>query len=265
MSDAIVVKNVSKRFSWRESKFWRKKKHVQALKNVSFTVKAGEIFALLGPNGAGKSTMMNIIIGLLTPDKGEVFVLEKNMRKDRDVLGDINYTSADSTFHWVLNVNDIMKFAASVYNISSEKRKKRVEKFIKFFGLEKLKNTRYNWLSTGERMRLVFAKAMLNHPKIIIMDEPTIGLDPDMAHKLRDEIKRINKTFGTTILLTSHYMQEVEYLADRVAFINQGRIADIGTVKTLLKKSRKKNLEDYFIHMKERGMRAEDKGWRDVE
>ncbi|MFH1630939.1 MAG: ATP-binding cassette domain-containing protein [Candidatus Aenigmatarchaeota archaeon] len=138
-----------------------------------------------------------------------------------------------------------------------------MDNLLRFFGLTNIRKRRYSWLSTGERMRLVFAKALLNHPKIIIMDEPTIGLDPDMALKLRDEIKRVNKKFGTTILLASHYMQEVEYLADRMAFINNGRIVDTGTVKGVIKKTKKKTLEEYFIHMKTRD--ASKNEWRSDE
>ncbi|MFH1630940.1 MAG: ATP-binding cassette domain-containing protein, partial [Candidatus Aenigmatarchaeota archaeon] len=122
MTNAIEVRNVSKRFTWRGGRLWSKKKKIQALSNVSFNVKHGEIFALLGPNGAGKSTMMNILIGLLLPNNGSVQVLGKDMLKDRSTLREINYTSADSTFHWILSVQDVMEFGAKVYDIPKEKR-----------------------------------------------------------------------------------------------------------------------------------------------
>jgi ABC-2 type transport system ATP-binding protein len=228
---AIEVRNISKTFRSR-------KKEIKALNNVSLSIKKGEIFGLLGPNGAGKTTLLNVITGLLYPDagKGKVIMLGQDVRGNIDMLKRINVVLGNSRFHWVLRARDILKFYGLVYNLSAEERRKRTSKLVDFFDLKKVIDRKFMVMSTGERARLGFAKAMLNHPELVLMDEPTLGLDPQIAIKVRKEIKRINKTFGTTILLTSHYMQEVEQLSDRVAFIDNGEIIDIGTIEKLKKK-----------------------------
>lgn len=220
----IEINNVSK-------KFREKGKDVYAVRDVSFNVRKGEIFGLLGPNGAGKTTLLNMLIGLLTPDEGYVRIYGKDIIENRKLLEDISFVSGFTRFHWVLRLKDILKFYSMVYGIPKRQREKKISRLVKFFDIEHLMNKRFDYLSTGERMRLIFTKALLNDPKILLLDEPTLGLDPDIAIKTRNEIKRINKKFKTTILLTSHYMHEVEQLSQRLAFMDKGRIIDIGSVK----------------------------------
>jgi ABC-2 type transport system ATP-binding protein len=224
MRPAIEIANVSKKFKERGKWFW-------ALRDVSFDVKPGEIFGLLGPNGAGKTTLLNILVGILTPDAGSIRVLGADPIAAPAVLEQMNFISGQTRFHWALLAQDVLNFYAAAYGLQPKARKKRIARLVEFFDLRGILKRKFDVLSTGEKRRLVFAKALLNRPKLLLLDEPTLGLDPDMAIKLRKEIKRINKKLGITILLTSHYMHEVEQLADRIAFIYRGRIIDIGGVE----------------------------------
>lgn len=226
---AIEIDSVGKRFKERGKLF-------SALDKVSLEVKEGEVFGLLGPNGAGKTTLLNIMVKLLLPDEGTVRILGQDIFQNEKVLEKVNFVSGDSKFHWTLRVRDILHFYGRSYHLPDEVRRKRVEELLDFFDIRKVSHRRFSHLSTGERMRLMFAKAMLNRPKVLLLDEPTLGLDPSIAIKVRQEIKRVNKKYGTTILLTSHYMHEVEQLADRVAFIYGGKIVDIGTVERVKRK-----------------------------
>jgi len=237
--DAINVEDVSKTFKLKGKK-------VGALKDVSLRIKKGEIFGLLGPNGAGKTTLLNILIKLLSPDSGRVEILGEDIRKNNRILEQVNFVSGESKFHWVLTAEDILYFYGKSYNLKPDVMEKRIERMIDFFGIKGVRKRKFVQLSTGERMRLRLAKAMLNHPTILLMDEPTLGLDPSIAIKVRDEIKRVNKKFGTTVLLTSHYMNEVEELADRIAFIHEGEIVDMGTVE----KIKRKRFDWYDVEIK---------------
>lgn len=224
--NVIEVTNVSKKFRDRKKEFY-------ALKDVSFSIRKGEIFGLLGPNGAGKTTMLNIILGLLTPDTGTVKVFGKNITNSRQLLERMNHASGNTYFHWALRPRDVLRFYAMVYNVPKEKIEQRIDKLNRFFGLAGLENRKFYMLSTGERMRLVLAKSLINKPELLLLDEPTLGLDPDISIKVREEIFRINKKFKTAIILTTHYMQEAEELADRIAFINKGQIVDIGKTEKI--------------------------------
>lgn len=236
----VEVRNVSK-------KFGRGKKDFYALRDVSIGVEQGEIFGLLGPNGAGKTTLLNIIIGILLPDAGEARLFGES--RISDAAERINLVSAETRFHWSLKSKDILEFYGRIYGIPKDKRTKTTRELAKFFGIENILEKKFSSLSTGERMRLILAKALLNEPELLLLDEPTVGLDPDIAIKVRNEIKRINKELGTTIMLTSHYMHEVEQLAGRIAFINRGRIVDVGSVDRV--KLRKFATYDVIIKVKE--------------
>lgn len=233
--NAIEISNVSKKFKVSGKEFY-------ALKDVSLRINDKEIFGLLGPNGSGKTTLMNIIIGLLIPDEGNVKILGKDAARFPEVMEKVGLVSTDARFHWALSVKDVFTFFGMVHGLKKQEREKRTSDLVDFFGLNKIINRRVDGLSTGERMRLSFAKALLNRPRILLLDEPTLGLDPHISIKLRDEIKHINKAFGTTALLTSHYMREVEQLANRVAFIYKGRVTDTRNVKGT-------DLEKYFMKM----------------
>ena len=239
--NVIEISNVSKKFKYRGKDFF-------AVKDASFSVGKGEIFGLLGPNGAGKTTLLNMIVGILVEDSGSIRIFGKDVNKDVGILEKVSSISGETRFHWGLRTNDVLTFYSMLYGLSKSEREKRMKNLIKFFGLEDFLYRKFGYLSTGERMRLVFAKALLNYPTLLILDEPTLGLDPDIAIKVRREIKRVNRKFGTTIILTSHYMHEVEELCDRIAFINKGKIVDIGTIN----KMKSRQFSTYQIKIKVR-------------
>jgi len=241
MKNVIEVRNISKRFR-------QNKKNIIAVNNVSFEIKEGEIFGLLGPNGAGKTTTLNMIIGILVPDSGSINVFGKDIGQNRELLEKMSLTAGGSQFHGNLKVRDILNFYGRVYGIEKEERERRIKRLVQFFGLVKFYDRKFWYLSTGEKMRLVFAKSLLNHPKLLLLDEPTLGLDPDIAIKMRNEIKRINRKFGTTILVTSHYMNEVEQLCDRIGFMNDGMLVDIGSIE----KVKMRQFSSYEITIKVR-------------
>lgn len=218
---AVLVRGVSKRFIWRGA-------DVQALADVSLEVRPREIFALLGPNGAGKTTLLNILIGILAPDSGQVRVLGRDVLSEGPPYARIGYASGEIRFHWALTPFDVLDLYATAYGIPRAERRRRVERLLAEFRLEGCAKRKFDLLSTGERMRTVLAKALVNDPELAILDEPTIGLDPDGAISIRREIARMNRERGVTILLTSHYMREVEELASRIAFMRKGKIVDIG-------------------------------------
>ncbi|MFC1723118.1 ABC transporter ATP-binding protein [Nanoarchaeota archaeon] len=222
MDYALEVSNITKTFG---------RKKFYALRNVSFKIKQGEVFGLLGPNGAGKTTLMNVITNIIIPDKGEVNILGQG--QDIAVFREINGVSGDTYFHWGLTGNDILKFYGMAYGLKGKLLKERIKEMVDIFEIKDIMNKKFTWLSTGERMRLAFAKALINRPKLLLLDEPTLGLDPDIAVKVRKTIREINKKFKTSVLLTSHYMQEVELLCNRIGFINSGKIVDIGTVESV--------------------------------
>ncbi len=224
MENVIEARDVYKRFKDEGKYFY-------ALEGINLAVRKGEIFTLLGPNGAGKSTLLNIMMHLLLPDKGEVLLFGE--KPGRDIYQRIGFISGEAKFHWALKSKDVLDFYGRVYGISKEEKQKRIAETTALFDIKDIMEKRVEVLSTGERMRLSFAKALLNKPELLLLDEPTLGLDPDISIRIRAEIKKINKEFGTTILLTSHYMHEVEQLADRIAFIHKGKILEEGEIKKL--------------------------------
>ncbi len=234
--DAIEIENVTKKFKERGKKFY-------ALKDVSFSIKKGELFGLLGPNGSGKTTLLNIIINVTLPDSGRVRIFGKDVQKNTDLLEQINFVAGEARFHWALTAENILNFYGMIYKLDRKKRERRIRILVKELGVEYLLKRRFYTLSTGERMRVMLLRALINKPKIILMDEPTLGLDPSIAIQVRKQIKKLNRKFKTTILLTSHYMNEVEELADRIAFINKGSVVDVGEVEKV--KSRK--FESYEV------------------
>jgi len=191
--------------------------------------------------------LLNIIMGIVYADSGSANIFGESVRKRGAVK--IGYVSGEERFHWALTPVDILAFGGRLYGLGTIERKARTAELLKLFGLEKVASRKFDVLSTGEKMRLAFAYALVNKPKLLLLDEPTLGLDPDIAIKVRKEIKRINKELGTTIVLTSHYMQEVEQLCGRVVFINKGRIMQVSSVAGIRKKHI--NLEAYFVKMSE--------------
>jgi len=235
MKKALEVKNLEKRYPG-----------VEALKGISFDVKEGELFALLGPNGAGKTTTIRIISGLTSPTKGEIYIYQKNIfKKPLWAKSQIGLVPQAINLDTELTVEENLLIHGLLYKMSLKDIKKRTLELLEFAGLEDRKKTRVKELSGGMRRRLLIIRALMHHPKILLLDEPTVGLDPHIRRKIWSFIKNIQAQ-GRTILLTTHYMEEAEFLADRVAFIFSGKIIAIDKPQTLIDSLGKYALDVYL-------------------
>lgn len=195
----------------------------EVLKNVSVDIEEGEIFGILGPNGAGKTTLISILSTLTLPDKGkvEVFGLDA-LREAGRVKGIVNISSGNPNFPWSLTVYETLRYFSMLYGLKN--KEEVISSAIRTLELLPFRDVRFDSLSTGTKQRLSLAKALLNEPRLLFLDEPTVGLDPDMAIKIRKLIKRIHEEKRITIVLTTHYMKEAEQLCGRIAFIKNGEI-----------------------------------------
>lgn len=195
----------------------------EVLKNVSLKIYEGEIFGILGPNGAGKTTLISILSTLTIPDSGRVEVFGLDALKEANrVKSMVNISSGNPNFPWSLTVYENLRYFSMLYGLKN--KEKAIENVIATLEIEPFRNVRFEALSTGTKQRLSLAKALLNEPRLLFLDEPTVGLDPDMAIKIRKMIRRIHEEKGITIVLTTHYMKEAEQLCGRVAFIKKGEI-----------------------------------------
>ncbi len=221
----VEVKNLKKAYYYKGKK-------IEAVRGISFDIKKGEIFGLLGSNGAGKSTTINILAGLLSKDSGKINILGKDSNSDWEyVRNNMNISTAYYPLSSILTIDENLKVYAKLYNVKSYER--RINELIKMFGLQKLRKKRVGKLSSGEQTRVALCKGLINYPKVLLLDECTVGLDPVMAERTRKIIKDFNREHKTAILFTSHYMHEVEELCDRIAFMSHGRIVSIGSSKKL--------------------------------
>ena len=195
----------------------------EVLKNVSINIEQGEVFGILGPNGAGKTTLISVLSTLSIPDSGKVEIFGIDAIKEpNSVKCIVNISSGNPNFPWSLTVYENLKYFSLLYGL--ENRERSINNVIGMLELEPFRNTRFDSLSTGTKQRLSLAKALLNEPRLLFLDEPTVGLDPDMAIKIRKLIKQIHEEKGITIVLTTHYMKEAEQLCGRIAFIKKGEI-----------------------------------------
>lgn len=231
----IEVENLVKTFSEHGKK-------VIAVDNVSFNVKQGEIFGFLGPNGAGKTTTINMLTGLLKKDSGTIRILGYEPEKNWEfVKNQMNVSTAYFPLSDVLTVEQNLKVYARIFNVKNSKE--RINELIRMFELENVRKRSVIKLSSGENTRVSLAKGLVNMPKVLFLDECTVGLDPDMAEKTRTIIKNYQKNNDCSIMFTSHYMYEVEELCDRIAFMCDGRIIKIDTADNLKKLIKKNTVE----------------------
>jgi ABC-2 type transport system ATP-binding protein len=207
-----------------------------AVDNISFHIKEGEIVGLLGQNGAGKTTTIAILMGVVSKTSGAVTIFGRDYPKYRqDVIGKMNYSSAYIKMPWRMKVWEHLYVFAQMYEVDHPRD--RVEKMIKTFDLEKHRHTLGGDLSAGNMAKVNLAKAFINYPKLVLLDEPTSSLDPEIARMVREYLLKSQEQYKTTILITSHNMAEIEELADRVIFINHGKITSEGTPEELVKKT----------------------------
>jgi len=228
-----------------------KKRRTEALRGVDLCVRTGEIFGILGPNGAGKTTLMNILISLLRSDSGVVRVMGREVthRFPASIKRRMNMCSGNPNFPWSLRPSEILRFYAMLYGVPRPERDRRIERYLHEFELERYADVHFDELSSGTKQKIALAKSLLNDPEILLLDEPTVGLDPDIALKTRELIRRIHAERGITILLTTHYMREAEELCDRVAFIRQGRMVALGTRDELTAMTKTADLEGVFLEL----------------
>ena len=218
---------------------WLRKRRTEALRGASLQVPRGAIVGLLGPNGAGKTTLLSILATLLLPDGGSATVLGHDIVRDPfAVRRRLNMASGNASFVWSLRPAEVLSFYGRLYGLSGAVLRRRVEELIERSELGPHRRTEYNELSTGLKQRLAFAKALLNEPEVLFLDEPTLGLDPDVSIRIRAQIAELRRERGTTIILTTHYMREAEELCDTIAFIKGGRILAEGSADALKRQIR---------------------------
>jgi ABC-2 type transport system ATP-binding protein len=232
-----------------------------AVDDISFDVGKGEIFAFLGPNGAGKTTTIKILTTLLSMTSGDVKINGHSPVDEKDeVRHSFGIVFQDQSLDDELTAYENMDFHGVFYNLGKDVRKKRIEELLKFVELWDRKDEQVKNFSGGMKRRLEIARGLLHHPKILFLDEPTLGLDPQTRNHMWQYVLKLNKEEGMTVFLTTHYLEEAEKVADRIAIIDHGKIIKIGTVGQLKKLTKSKSLEEAFLKMTGHGIREEKAG-----
>ena len=241
----IKVENLSKTFKVKlkekglkgSLKSFIKPKYniIKAVKNISFSVEKGEMIAFIGPNGAGKSTSIKMMTGILFPDSGKIDVLGFDPQKDRKKLAyEIGCVFGQKEQLWThLTPYDNFKFFGAIYDIPEKIVEKKIKELNELFELDDFINTPVRNLSLGQRIRCEIVASLIHEPKVLFLDEPTIGLDPVVKEKIRSLIKRMNKEYKTTVVLTSHDVSDIEKLCKRVIIVNKGQIVLDDTMENL--------------------------------
>ncbi len=194
-----------------------------AVDDIDFSVKRGEVVGLLGPNGAGKSSTIQMMLGLLTPSSGQIRYFGQDFKAKRlQILARINYLSAFNTLQGKITVDQNLRVFASAYGVDNSRAK--IDELLDYFGVTHLKNEHYDDISSGQRTRVNLAKAFINDPELVLMDEPTASLDPDIVDKVLTMIESLKKERQLSIVYTSHNMHEVERICDRVILMSGGKI-----------------------------------------
>jgi ABC-2 type transport system ATP-binding protein len=238
----LEVRHLSKRYG-----------PVIAVDDVSFSIERGEILGLLGPNGAGKTTTIHMLLGLITPSGGEVRVFGRNFVEHREeILQQMNFTSPYVAFPFRLTVMENLSVFARLYDVAEPQR--HIGELLKLFGVDDLKDKPIAKLSSGENTRVGLCKAMMNNPRLLLLDEPTAYLDPEIAWQVKQVLLAAQREFGTTILYTSHNMLEVERMCSRIVFLHHGRVIAAGSpidiTRAILKEERSEPaLEEVFLRV----------------
>ncbi len=225
---------------------------VVALDRFSFKLKRGEVLGLLGANGAGKTTSMNMLLGLTTPSSGSIHAFGRDFFKNRvELLKRMNFSSAYTSLPGNLLVWQNLLVFAKIYGVPDHKKK--ITELLELFEISDLRQRVTGQLSAGESTRLNLCKALLNDPELLLLDEPTASLDPDIADKVRKTIRRVQSERQISILYTSHNMRDIEEVCDRVIFLHKGKVVTEGTASEIVAKSQQSSLEDVFIKIARSG------------
>ena len=242
---AVAVKDLYKQFT-----------DTVAVNRLSFNVAPGEIYGLLGANGAGKTTTLSMLLNLITPDGGDIAILGHRYPEGREaILSQVNFSSTYVSLPLRLTVWENLRVFAALYGVKQPKE--RIHELLERFEISQALKTRVGELSSGQKTRVYLTKALLNDPRILFLDEPTASLDPDMADKTRQVLLEVQKERGTTVLITSHNMAEMESLCDRILFIDKGTKLMEGTPDAILKHYGHATLEEVFIHVARGGERGQ--------
>ena len=235
MPPLLQVSNVTKTFD-----------KVVAVDNLTLEVEPGEVLGLLGVNGAGKTTVMNMILGLTIPNKGSITVFGQDLQKHRiDILKRTNFCTTYANLPSNLKVWQNLRVFAGLYGIRNPREK--INELLELLEISHLRNSITGRLSAGEGTRVNLAKALLNKPELLLLDEPTASLDPDIADKVRKLVRRLQQESEPAILYTSHNMRDIEEVCDRILFLHSGRILASGTADEIKKRFAGKDLDDVFI------------------
>jgi ABC-2 type transport system ATP-binding protein len=234
-SYSVEINNLSKRYE-----------NILAVKNLNFKIKKSQIIGLLGPNGCGKSTTIGMLLGLVKPTSGSVLINNKNIENSRtSILEKMNFISPYIELPKKLTIEENLEVYGRMYGVKNLKNK--IIELMSKLHLTDFKKRKTGELSSGQKNRVSLAKALINDPEILLLDEPTASLDPDVGDYVRNFIQEFASTKGTTILLASHNMSEVERLCDEVMMMKKGEIIDKGKSVDLINKHGRKNLEEVFL------------------
>ena len=241
---SIIIKNLNKSY-----------KNTKILENLNLEIKSGSIFGLLGPNGAGKTTLVSILNSLIKKDSGEVFIYNYNLDTEVNKIKAISsFVPQTYAFYPNLTVYENLEFFGSLYGLKQKRLKDKIENAISACALEKYIDKRALTFSGGVKRRLNIAIGLLNSPKILYLDEPTVGIDPHSRRYILEIIKDINKNSGTTIFYTSHYMDEIEFLCEEVAILENKKIVLKDSIKNL-KQNNNLTLEELFLNITKKSLR----------
>jgi len=244
----IEVENLTKKFG-----------DFTAVDSISFSVKNGEIFAFLGPNGAGKTTTIRMLTTLLKPTSGRIKMNGFDPLKNQDeVRKSFGIVFQDPSLDDELTAFENMEFHGVLYNVPKDVRRARIEQLLKYVELWDRKNEFVKNFSGGMKRRLEVARGLIHHPKILFLDEPTLGLDPQTRNHIWNYIKNLNKEENMTVFFTTHYMEEAEKVAQEVAVIDRGKIISQGTPEELKQKTKTDSLEDAFLSLTGTTIREEE-------
>lgn len=243
----IEVKNLTKRFN-----------NFTAVDGISFSVDEGTIFAFLGPNGAGKTTTIKILTTVLSSTGGEMTIDGHSPTTEKNaVRHSFGIVFQDQSLDDELTAYENLEFHGVLYKVSKELRKTRIEQLLKIVDLWDRKDELVKRFSGGMKRRLEIARGLIHHPRILFLDEPTVGLDPQTRNLIWDYIKELNKNEHITVFFTTHYMEEAERSAERIAIIDHGKIVAEGSPAELRQKTKTESLEDAFLSLTGKNLRAE--------
>ncbi len=237
--DALAIRDLKKVY----------RSGVEALKGIDLRIGDGQFFGLLGPNGAGKSTLIHCTTGLAIPSSGSIKVFGHDaVRNYQAARQHVGLAPQDINLDWFLTVEETLDYHGGYYGMPKSERKIRVAELIEAFSLKDKKDANIRTLSGGMKRRVVLARALMHKPKLLILDEPTAGVDVELRLELWRYMKQVNKE-GTSILLTTHYIEEAEELCQQIALINHGEIVDCGTPEQLKTRFKKNSLEDVYLNV----------------